>query len=157
MGKQQRVKMGSRILSGVATFVLMVIGVVTFIALDDKPYGIQIATTIIYSLGIVYLVFFPTKLGIGFELNSTAVRRSAQRLLLWHLLVLGMLIVFLTVALEMSPHLPAWLNKEDTRHRTLFTQLLMVVFVVVGVAQASKFRTILRREELNQMREERLR
>jgi hypothetical protein len=157
MGKQRNVRIGSGLSAGVATLVLMIVSVVTFILLSDKPYGIQLATATVYSLGIVYLVFFSNKLGTGFELNSSAVRRSAQHLLLWHIFVLALLVAFQSVALKALPNLPVWLTKEDRRHRTVFETLLTVVFVVVAFAQATKFRNILRKEELKQMREERLR
>jgi hypothetical protein len=116
-----------------------------YILLGDKPYGIQIASLIAYSMAVFFFVFMRSRLGHGFKLTSESVVRSAPRLLMFHLCALAIVFALLTLALKEWSNLPAWWLHEDARHRSPFSFLLLMFFTVFGVSQAIWFRSILSR------------
>lgn len=116
-----------------------------YVLLGEKPYGIQIVTLIAYSMGIFFFVFMRSRLGHGFALTSDSVVRSAPRLLLFHACALTIVFALQTIALGVGPHLPSWWLHEDARHQSPLDLLLLIFFTVFGVAQALWFRSMLSR------------
>jgi hypothetical protein len=114
-----------------------------YVLLGEKPYGIQIATLIAYSMAIFFFVFMRSRLGHGFALTSDPVVRSAPRLLLLHLCALTIVFALQTIAFRVGPYLPSWWLHEDARHHSPLDLLLLVFFTVFGVAQAVWFRSML--------------
>jgi hypothetical protein len=114
-----------------------------YVLLGEKPYRIQIATLIAYSMAIFFFVFMRSRLGHGFALTSDPVVRSAPRLLLLHLCALTIVFALQTIAFRVGPYLPSWWLHEDARHHSPLDLLLLVFFTVFGVAQAVWFRSML--------------
>jgi len=131
--------LGSAILVAAGLLAILLL----YILLGDKPYGIQIATLIAYSMAIFFFVFIRSRLGHGFRLTSASVIRSAPQLLALHLCALTIVFTLQTSALWQRSRLPIWWLQQDARHRTPFDLLLMVLFTIFGVAQAIWFRSIL--------------
>jgi hypothetical protein len=124
--------LGSTILVGAGLLAILLL----YILLGDKPYGIQIATVIAYSMAIFFFVFMPSRLGDGFRLTSASVICSAPRLLVLHLCALTIVFALQTLAFWQRSHLPIWWLQRDAKHRTPFDLLLTVTFTIFGVAQA---------------------
>lgn len=120
-----------------------------YMVLGDKPYGVQIATLIAYSMAVFFSVFMRSRLGHGFALRSEAVVRCAPRLLRLHLGALAIVFALQTIALEIWPHLPLWWVHEDTRHQSPFSLVLLIFFTIFGVAQIVWFRSILSKAQQN--------
>lgn len=84
------------LLSGLLVAAGLLVTLLLYILLADKPYGIQIATLIAYSMAIFFLVFMRSRLGHGFKLTSEPVVRSAPRLFVFHLCALAIVFALQT-------------------------------------------------------------
>lgn len=86
-------------------------GFLLFIVLGDRPYGIQIATVIVYTYFAFWYVFFPTRgLLEKYSLRNKTVQQQIPRLLGIHCSLLILIFLGQTILFEMKPHLPgSWL------------------------------------------------
>jgi len=119
-----------------------------YILLGDEPFGIQFATLITYTLVVFYYVFLNTRLGVGFDLRSDAVRRRIPHLLAIHLVFLTAIFAIQTAAFALKPKLSNWWLKEGAKHQSPYSEAILVICVIVGMMQILLSRRILKKRYL---------
>ena len=131
-------------------FLCMTIGgVPLFLLLMKRPYGIQAASTIPYTIFVVFFTFARTGTRTGKDLppylfTCPAVQPQFSRLLLLHLGFLVALFAMQTLALTIHPKLPDWWNVEG-RRGTLSEFALTILCVCLGYTQVFSNRRLLDR------------
>ena len=126
-------------------------GLLLFIVLADKPFGIQITTAIVYSYFIFWYVFFPTRgLLEKYSLRDPVVQQQVLRLLAIHLAFLTLIVVWQTVLFTVKSRLlNYWLTEHGKRWDTLYELVLIGSFAIVFWAQVLVSRRILSRSLRN--------
>ncbi len=121
-----------------------------FFLLVKRPYGLQAASAIAYTIFVVFFTFARTGTRTGKDLppymfTCPAVRPQFSRLLQRHLSFLVVLFALQTAALATRPNLPEWWNIEDRKGGTPFDVALMLLCLGLGYAQVSTNRSLLDR------------
>jgi hypothetical protein len=103
-------------------------GLCIFIVFGERPFGMQVATTIIYTYFAFWYVFFPTRgLLEQYSLHDKTVQRRIPLLLAIHCAFLILIVLGETIWFSMKPHLPSyWFDEHGKRGGPLY------VFVVIG-------------------------
>jgi hypothetical protein len=128
------------------TFLGMIVGgLVLFLLLAKKPYGIQAASAIVYTLAEVFLTFAATRGHPRYLFTCPAVQPQIPRLLLRHLGFLVALFILQTAALATRPNLPAWWNTEDAKGGSPFEVAILFLCIGLGYAQVFFNRSLLDR------------
>jgi hypothetical protein len=83
-------------------------GVVLFICLGDKAYGIQFASTIAYTAATILYTFSANRGMQRYLFSCPYVRSQLPRIAMWHLAFLAALFILITAALQIRPNLPQW-------------------------------------------------
>lgn len=118
--------------------------VVLFIALRDKPFGIQIATLIAYSGTAFFFVFCRSKGLRGYSLRNKAVQREIPRLLAIHTAFLVSIFIVQTSAFHLRSSLPSYLLTANRgRFANWSVSVLIIFFVSAIFVQAYMSRKIL--------------
>ena len=128
----------SRLLLMSVIFLCMTVGSVPlFLLLISRPYGLQEASIVSYTLFVVFFTFATTGSGPsggnvpGYKFTCPAVEPQVPRLLWHHLIFLIALFVLQTAALAAHPHLPdSW--SLQGRKGTPFE--VMLLFLCFGLA-----------------------
>jgi hypothetical protein len=120
---------------------LMLGGVPLFFLLTKRPYGLQEASAIVYTLFAVFFTFGATKGFCPYMFTCPAVETQVPRLLCCHLGFLVALFVLQTAALRARPNLPDWWNTN--RGGTLFDIALLFLCAGLGYAQVFTNRSLL--------------
>src|SRR5215469_4856874 len=91
-----------------------------FIFLQDRPFGIQIATVIVYTYFAFWYVFFPTRgLEAKYSLRDKSVQQQLPRLLVIHSASLIFIFLGQTVLRAMKLRLPSyWLTRRGNQGDT---------------------------------------
>jgi hypothetical protein len=132
-------------------FLYMTVGSVPlFIVLMKRPYGLQAASAIVYTIFAVFFTFARTGTRTGKDLppymfTCPAVQPQFPRLLRRHLGFLVGLFALQTVALAARPNLPGWWNVEDRKGTTPFDLALILLCFALGYAQIFTNRSLLER------------
>jgi|SRR5580704_896971 hypothetical protein len=132
-------------------FLCMTVGSLPlFFLLMKRPYGLQAASTIVYTIFVVFFTFVRTGTRTGkdmppFMFTCPAVRPQSSRLLRRHLGFLVVLFALQTAALAFRPNLPEWWNIEDRKGATPFDLALVLVCFGLGYTQAFMNRSLLDR------------
>jgi hypothetical protein len=85
------------------------VGSILFFLLSDTPYGIQLASAVLYSAAVIIYGFARNRNGIQpFLVACPVVVGQYPRLVKRHLGFLAVMIAFETVALRIKPHLSSW-------------------------------------------------
>lgn len=128
-----------RILLMSAIFLCMTVGSLPlFLLLVNRPYGLQQASTISYTLVVVFFTFATTGSGPGgknvpgYKFTCPAVEPQVARLLWRHLICLIALFALQTTMLAVHPHLPDWWNVRPKKGMTPFDAALF--FACFGLA-----------------------
>jgi len=118
-----------------------------FIILEEKPFGIQIATAITYTYFAFWYVFFPTRgLLQQYSLRNKKVQRRIPLLLAIHCAFLIPIFVGETIWFSMKPNLPSyWFTEHGKRGAPWYVLVVMVSIVVVFFTQVLISRGILSR------------
>ena len=117
-------------------FLCLIIGSVPlFLLLMKRPYGVQEASVIVYTVFAVFFTFSGTRGLHPYMFTCPAVQTQASRLLLRHLGFFVALFALQTLALAARPNLPDWWNTD--RKGTPFEIALM--FLCFGLACAQVF------------------
>jgi hypothetical protein len=121
-----------------------------FLLLTSRPYGLQEASIITYSLFVVFATFARIGSRSGPDLRPymftcSAVRPQISSLLWRHLGFLIALFVLQTAMLAARPHLPDWWNMQDREGTTPFELALMFLCLGLGYAQVFTNRSLLDR------------
>lgn len=115
----------SRLLFMSVIFLCMTVGSVPlFVFLVSRPYGLQEASVISYTVVVLFFTFATTGGGIGranvpgYKFTCPAVQPQIPRLLWRHLIFVVTLIVLESAMLSAHPHLPDWWNVPDKKGTT---------------------------------------
>ena len=131
-------------------FLCWIVGSVPlFLFLMNKPYGIQAASAIVYTISAVWFTFARSGTRGGKDLppymfTCPAVQSQFSRLTWRHLGFLGTLFALQTLALTVRPDLPAWWN-TDSGGSTAFETALLLLCLGLGLTQAFTNRRLLDR------------
>lgn len=121
-----------------------------FLVLVGRPYGLQEASIICYTLFVVFATFARIGSLSGRDLRPymftcPAVRSQFQRLLLRHIGFLGALFAIQTAVLTIHPHLSDWWNMQDRKGGTPFGLALMLLCYGLGFFHVFTNRSLLGR------------
>jgi hypothetical protein len=132
-----------------ALFLCMTVGSLPlFFLLMKRPYGLQAASAIVYTIFAVFFTFARTGSRTGKDLppymfTCPAVQPQLSRLLGRHLGFLAVLFVLQTAALAARPNLPAWWKIADRKGTTPFDLALALLCFGLGYAQVFTNRSLL--------------
>jgi hypothetical protein len=101
------------------TLVLCLIpgGVLFFILLMGRPYGLQEGSVIVYTIFAIFYTFSTNRGLRSYRFTCPAVRSQVSRLLWRHLGFLVALVALQTAALAVRPNLPDWWNTTSGHGR----------------------------------------
>lgn len=121
-----------------------------FLLLTSKPYGLQAASIITYTLFELFFTFARTGSKGGpdlppFKFKCPAVRQQIPRLLWRHLGFLFALYALQTAMLAVRTHLSEWWNTKDSTGGTPFDLALILLCFGLGYAQVFTSRSLLDR------------
>ena len=132
-------------------FFCMIVGSLPlFILLMDRPYGLQAASAIVYTIFVVFFTFARTGTRGGKDLppymfTCPAVQPHLSRLVRRHLGFLVVLFALQTAALAARPNLPAWWIITDRKGGSPFELALLFSCLGLGLAQVFTNRSVLKR------------
>ena len=117
-----------------------------FLLLMKRPYGIQEASVVVYTIFVVFFTFGSTGTRTGKDIppymfTCPAVKTQVSRLLWRHLDFLVALFALQTLALTVRPSLPDWWNTD--RKGTPFEIALLFLCLGLGYAQVFTNRRLL--------------
>lgn len=107
-----------------------------FILLANKPYGIQEASVVEYTLFEIFLTFAATRSLRRYLFTCPAVRPQIPRLLWRHLGYVITLVIFQAVMLAARPNLSSWWNTPDKKGSTPFE---IALFFFASVSDTHRF------------------
>jgi len=116
-----------------------------FLLWADRPYGMQGASAITYSLFEVFLTFAATRGGQRYLFTCPAVQPQIPRLILRHLVFLLALFILQTAVFAVRPVLPEWWNERDSKGGTPFQLAVLFLCISLGYAQVFSSRSLLKR------------
>jgi hypothetical protein len=121
-----------------------------FFLLMNKPYGLQQASMIVYTIFAVFFTFARTGSRGGPDLppylfTCPAVQPQIPRLLWRHLGFLVALFAVETAMLAARTNLPEWWNMKDKKGATPFDLVLLLLCFGLGYAQVFTNRSLLDR------------
>jgi hypothetical protein len=121
-----------------------------FFLLMKRPYGLQAASAIVYTIFVVFFAYARTGTRTGKDIppymfTCPAVQPLSSHLLWRHLGFLVALFALQTAALATRPNLPDWWNIEDRKGPTPFDLVLILLCFGLGHAQVFTDRSILNR------------
>jgi hypothetical protein len=122
-----------------------------FLLLVSRPYGLQVASIITYTLFQVFFTFARTGGGPSgpdlppFKFTCPAVKPKIPCLLWRHFGFLAVLFAIQTAILAARTHLPDWWNVQDRRGSTPFDLASLLVCFGLGWAQVLSNRSLLDR------------
>jgi hypothetical protein len=116
-----------------------------FVLLGERPFGIQIATAIIYTAAVFLFVFLRSRLGRGYSLRERTVQQRLPRLLAIHGAFLVLILVIQTAEFALRPHLPGNWFKKASKGVTWFEYVALWIYVLTGMTQVLISRRILSR------------
>jgi hypothetical protein len=114
-----------------------------FLLLMKRPYGVQEASAIVYTIFAVFFTFSATRGLRPYMFTCPAVQTQVSRLLWRHLGFLVALFVLQTPALVVRPNLPDWWTTG--RRGNPFEIVLMFLCLGLGYAQVFTNRSLLDR------------
>jgi hypothetical protein len=132
-------------------FLCLIIGsLLLFVLSTERPYGVQEASAIAYTIFAVFFTFARTGTRGGKDLppymfTCPAVRPQISRLVWRHLGFLVVLFAIQTTALEVRPKLSDSWNTPGSKGTTPFEAALIVVCVGLGFVQVFTNRRLLDR------------
>ena len=115
------------------------------ILIADKPFGLQITTLVGYTTLVFFQVFCDSRAFKGYSLRLTTVRKKIPVLLVIHAVFLLFVLVALTAALSVRPHLSSSWFVTKKKRDNWFDVLLMVIGVTICMSQTLISRKILSR------------
>jgi hypothetical protein len=133
-------------------FLCLIVGSLPlFLFLTTRPWGLQAASIITYTLFEVFFTFARTGGGISgpdvppFKFTCPAVEPQIPRLLWRHVGFLLALFVVQTAMLAVRPHLPAWWNTQDRKGATPFDGAFFLLCFGLAWTQVRTNRSLLDR------------
>lgn len=142
----------SRLLLMSAIFVCMTAGSVPlFVVLVSRPYGLQEASVVGYTLFVLFFTFATTGSGPsggnvpGYKFTCPAVEPQVPRLLWRHLIFLVALIVLESAMLSAHSHLRDWWNVPDRKGTTPFIGAFFLLCFALAWTQILTNKSLLNR------------
>jgi hypothetical protein len=133
-------------------FLCLIVGSLPlFLLLSTRPWGLQAASIITYTLFEVFFTFARTGGGISgpnvppFKFTCPAVEPQIPRFLWRHLGFLLALFAVQTAMLAVRPHLPAWWNTQDRKGFTPFDGAFFLLCFGLAWTQVRTNRSLLDR------------
>jgi hypothetical protein len=131
-------------------FVTVPGGAIVLALLEDRPFGIQFSSMVIYTAAVALYTFSRNRNGNQpFLLSCPAVRSQLPRLIRRHLGFLAVLFVVQTTALKLRPNLPAYLIAPRGKDASLLTIGLGIFCLCLGIVQILTNRSLLERAHLS--------
>jgi hypothetical protein len=106
-----------------------------FLLLMKRPYGVQEASAIVYTLFVAFHTFAATRDIRPYMFTCPAVQTQIPGLLSLHVGFLAALFAFQTLALVARPNLPDWWNAEDAKGGTPFVIAFALLSLGLGFTQ----------------------
>ncbi len=130
-----------------ALFLCPILGCVPlFLVLMKRPYGLQEASAIVYTMWAAFFTFAATREIRPYMFTCPAVQAQVPRLLWLHLVFLVALFALQTAAVAVHPNLPDWWNTvRGRRDASPFDLALMFLCLGLGYAQVFTNRSLLDR------------
>lgn len=114
-----------------------------FLVLMKRPYGLQEASAVAYTLFVVFFTFASTGTRTGkdpsYMFTCPAVQTQVSRLLWRHLGFLVALFAFQTLALTVRPNLPDWWNTESRGGRGGTPSEVALILLCIGLGYTQVF------------------
>jgi len=132
-------------------FLIMIPGsAILFIVLCDRPFGIQLASAICYSAAIILYTFSSNRGMQRYLFQCPYVRPELPRLAMRHLGFLVALVVILTAALNLRPHLPHYWLVASGAPRSVppYITVLFLLCIALAFTQIFTNRSLLNRAHL---------
>jgi hypothetical protein len=133
-------------------FLCLIVGSLPlFLLLASRPWGLQAASIITYTLFEVFFTFARTGGGISgpdvppFKFRCPAVEPQIPRLLWRHVGFLLALFAVQTAMLAVRPHLPSWWNTQDKKGATPFDGAFFLLCFSLAWTQVRTNRSLLDR------------
>ena len=133
-------------------FLCLIVGSLPlFLLLVRRPWGLQAASIITYTLFEVFFTFARTGGGISgpnvppFKFTCPAVEPQIPRLLWRHVGFLAALFAIQTAMLASRTHLPDWWNTPDSKVATPFDGALLLLCLTLAWTQVRSNRSLLDR------------
>ena len=125
-------------------FLTVIGGGISLALLEDRPYGIQFASMVMYTAAVALYTFSRNRNGAQpFLLSCPVVRRQIPALIRRHLAFLAALLLVQTTALEFRSSFPEYLIKPRGTDPSLFAVILGVAFGCLAVVQVLSNRSLL--------------
>jgi hypothetical protein len=116
-----------------------------FLLLIERPYGLQEASAIVYTIFAVFFTFGASRGLRPYMFTCPAIRTQVPRLLRRHIGFLVALLALQTAALAVRPNLSDWWTTESGRGRTPFDIAFLFLCAGLGFAQVWTNRSLLGR------------
>jgi hypothetical protein len=127
-------------------FLSMIVGgIPLFVVLAEKPFGVQEASFIVFTIFVVLYTFSATKGLRPYLFTCPAVQTQISRLILLHVGFLVALFAIQTLAIAARPNLPDWWNRKDAKGGTSFEIALLFLCFGLGFTQVFCNRYLLAR------------
>jgi hypothetical protein len=131
-------------------FVAMLVGIVSVILLADKPYGIQLSSSVTYTAAAALYTFSRNgNRNQPFLLCCPVVRGQLSRLINRHLCCLAILFAVQTAALNIRPKLPAYWITPSSRDPSAFSAILAGICGCLLIVQILSNRSLLERAHVS--------
>jgi hypothetical protein len=118
-----------------------------FILFDDWPFGIQIASSIVYSAAAFFFTFSGKSLP-RYLLDCPVVQHQWDRLTMRHVGFLVALFIIETTALGLRARMPYWWLAAQGRDAPPFTDALAILCGILLLTEVITNRSVLKRAHL---------
>lgn len=124
----------------------LVLALALYFALANRPFRIQVATLVGYTVFVFVFLFSNVRSSRGYDLRQEGVRRTIPHLSAVHAAFLAMVFMGLTVALWLRPSLPSfWIVGRGRRGGSWFDISLLLMGSVTCMFEVHICRKILSR------------
>ncbi len=131
-------------------FLTVIGGGIVLALLENRPYGIQLTSMLIYTAAVALYTFSRNRNGAQpFLLSCPVVRRQLPRLIRRHLGFLTAIFVAQTTALNLRPKLPAHWVTPSSRDASPFSLILGVLCLCLAIVEVLTNRSLLDRAHLS--------
>jgi hypothetical protein len=139
-----------RFLQFLPAFLTMVPGsVLLFIFFDGWPFGVQIASSIVYSAAAFFFTFSGRGSLPRYLLDCPVVQDQWDRLIMRHFGFLIALFIVETTALKIRPRLPLWWLVAQGRDMSPFDRAMFILCGSLLLTQVVTNRSVLKRAHLD--------
>ena len=126
-------------------------GGLLFVLFADRLLGIQLASLVSYTSAIVLYTFSANRGMQRYLFRCPIVKPQFPRLVIRHMAFVCILLILLTAALQLRPHLPAWwfATSRESRSMPPFIAALFVLSALLALAQILTNRSLLERAHID--------